>query len=350
MRIINDPITRLKQIQNCLNKIRLRSSLNQRMNTHIDLAMTDILTHNFQNAVNPILSLEYDIKTTNPIHLSSYQSQQIMSNFHLLCRAFRDYYGIIIPQRINPFHMPPRQNCLLTKAPERFGEMISDQIRPERFTPSSKNDPSCATRSYSPVIESSISEVAGHSENDLRKESPGENNSPLNQKGIESSISETAGHSENDLRKEPPGENNSPLNQKGIESSISETAGHSENDLRKEPPGENNSPLNQKRIESSISETAGHPESDLRKEPPGENNSPLSQKGTKKDSIVKKTRLPRFPSGVHVTVSMINGNPLVGEWFYEKAGFLKIKLSEDSCHYRRGQIVYLNTEYIISIA
>ena len=286
MRIINDPITRLKQIQNCLNKIRLRSSLNQRMNTHIDLAMTDILTHNFQNAVNPILSLEYDIKTTNPIHLSSYQSQQIMSNFHLLCRAFRDYYGIIIPQRINPFHMPPRQNCLLTKAPERFGEMISDQIRPERFTPSSKNDPSCATRSYSPVIESSISEVAGHSENDLRKESPGENNSPLNQKGIE----------------------------------------------------------------SSISETAGHPESDLRKEPPGENNSPLSQKGTKKDSIVKKTRLPRFPSGVHVTVSMINGNPLVGEWVYEKAGFLKIKLSEDSCHYRRGQIVYLNTEYIISIA
>ena len=318
MRIINDPITRLKQIQNCLNKIRLRSSLNQRMNTHIDLAMTDILTHNFQNAVNPILSLEYDIKTTNPIHLSSYQSQQIMSNFHLLCRAFRDYYGIIIPQRINPFHMPPRQNCLLTKAPERFGEMISDQIRPERFTPSSKNDPSCATRSYSPVIESSISEVAGHSENDLRKESPGENNSPLNQKGIESSISETAGHPESDLRKEPP--------------------------------GENNSPLSQKRIESSISETAGHPESDLRKEPPGENNSPLSQKGTKKDSIVKKTRLPRFPSGVHVTVSMINGNPLVGEWFYEKAGFLKIKLSEDSCHYRRGQIVYLNTEYIISIA
>ena len=318
MRIINDPITRLKQIQNCLNKIRLRSSLNQRMNTHIDLAMTDILTHNFQNAVNPILSLEYDIKTTNPIHLSSYQSQQIMSNFHLLCRAFRDYYGIIIPQRINPFHMPPRQNCLLTEAPERFGEMISDQIRPERFTPSSKNDPSCATRSYSPVIESSISEVAGHSENDLRKESPGENNSPLNQKGIESSISETAGHPESDLRKEPP--------------------------------GENNSPLSQKRIESSISETAGHPESDLRKEPPGENNSPLSQKGTKKDSIVKKTRLPRFPSGVHVTVSMINGNPLVGEWFYEKAGFLKIKLSEDSCHYRRGQIVYLNTEYIISIA
>ena len=108
--------------------------------------------------------------------------------------------------------------------------------------------------------------------------------------------------------------------------------------------------MSQKRIESSISETAGHPESDLRKEPPGENNSPLSQKGTKKDSIVKKTRLPRFPSGVHVTVSMINGNPLVGEWFYEKAGFLKIKLSEDSCHYRRGQIVYLNTEYIISIA
>ena len=318
MRIINDPITRLKQIQNCLNKIRLRSSLNQRMNTHIDLAMTDILTHNFQNAVNPILSLEYDIKTTNPIHLSSYQSQQIMSNFHLLCRAFRDYYGIIIPQRINPFHMPPRQNCLLTKAPKRFGEMISDQIRPERFTPSSKNDPSCATRSYSPVIESSISEVAGHSENDLRKESPGENNSPLNQKGIESSISETAGHPESDLRKEPP--------------------------------GENNSPLSQKRIESSISETAGHPESDLRKEPPGENNSPLSQKGTKKDSIVKKTRLPRFPSGVHVTVSMINGNPLVGEWFYEKAGFLKIKLSEDSCIYRRWQIVYLNTEYIISIA
>lgn len=66
--------------------------------------------------------------------------------------------------------------------------------------------------------------------------------------------------------------------------------------------------------------------------------------------IINRPRLPRFPSGVNVTVVMTNGDFVCGEWFYEKDGFLKLKLSADSKLHRLGQIVYLNSAQIVSIS
>ncbi|HYH05173.1 MAG TPA: hypothetical protein VEC37_18940, partial [Bacillota bacterium] len=94
-------------------------------------------------------------------------------------------------------------------------------------------------------------------------------------------------------------------------------------------------------------------------------NLPLESPAIAKDTVVPKTApneqpqnqllkkasfLPQFPSGVHVTIGLINEESLYGEWFYENEGFLAIKLSEDSSLYRRGQIVHLNTAHIISIS
>ncbi|HYH02332.1 MAG TPA: hypothetical protein VEC37_04475, partial [Bacillota bacterium] len=102
-----DPIATLEQIRNPLSKIPFKISRITRIIAYIERAVADILAQDLQNAAEKIRLIEYELKTTKPMYFTPIQPY-LLDYCQVLRRAFREYYGIYIPQRVNPFRLMSR--------------------------------------------------------------------------------------------------------------------------------------------------------------------------------------------------------------------------------------------------